>query len=145
MCATRHFMLLWAVLCSLLLGAGPDVSSKLPIIDSGDVATLRQHFGKPPVIVAGTVKSAEWSRTGKVMNIEFVGAEGRGLLAVVFENRRRQFDEAWAGDFIKTLTGKRVRLYGQVNAYGGYDEVFKGRPQMILNSPEQVTLPEGLE
>ena len=64
---------------------------------------------------------------------------------MVFENRRRQFDEAWAGDFIKSITGKSVRFYGQLNEYGGYDEAFKGRPQMILNSPEQVTLPVGME
>lgn len=140
----RRFTLHFTLLCTLLLLAAV-APGRIPIIDPGDIKTLRQHFGRAPVIVAGTVQSAEWSKSGKVMNIEFVGADGRGLLAVVFENRRRQFDEAWAGDLIKTIAGKRVRLYGQVNEYGGYDEVFRGRPQMILNSPEQVTLPAGLE
>lgn len=114
--------------------------SRIPILEPGDVESLREHYGKR-VYVMGTVSSAAWSRTGKVMNIEFKGAEKRGLLAVVFENRRQRFDDAWAGDFIKTITAKRVRLYGEINEYGGYDEAFKGRPQMILDSPEQVTLP----
>ena len=140
-----RFRLLLGVLGLLVLAGAGDHPSRLPIIDAGDVAALEEHFGKPPVIVTGTIASAQWSRTGKVMNIEFAGAQRSGLLAVVFENRRKQFDEAWAGDFITSVSGKRVRLYGQVNEYGGYQEAFKGRPQMILNSPEQVTLPEGLE
>lgn len=133
-----------ALLCAVVLALGaaarPDEPSRIPIVEATDVAALREQLGER-IYVMGTVESAQWSGTGKVMNIEFKGAEKRGLLAVVFENRGKQFDAAWAGDFGKTITGKRIRLYGEVNEYGGYDEAFKGRPQMILNSPEQVTLP----
>ena len=119
--------------------AGQD-PSKIPMIDAGDVAKLREHFGRR-VIVVGVVKSAQWSSSGKVMNIEFVEGEGRGLLAVLFQGNGQQFDEAWGGDFVKAVTGKRVRLYGELQEYGGYDEKWKGRPQMILGNPEQVSLP----
>ena len=114
--------------------------SKIPIIGAGDVAKLREHFGKRAIVV-GVVKSAQWSGSGKVMNIEFAEGEGKGLLAVVFESSGQRFNEAWGGDFVKAVTGKRVRLYGQVQEYGGYDEKWKGRPQMILGNPEQVSLP----
>jgi hypothetical protein len=116
--------------------------SRIPMISAGDVARLREHIGQR-VIVVGVVKSAQWSASGKVMNIEFTEGEGQGLLAVVFENRGQRFNEAWGGDFPKAVTGKKVRLYGEVQEYGGYDEKWKGRPQMILGAPEQVTLPEG--
>lgn len=140
----RSTALALALFCAVMLAhgaaTGADEPSRIPIIEATDVAALREHLGQR-IYVMGTVESARWSGTGKVMNIEFNGGQRRGLLAVVFENRGKQFDAAWAGDFSKSITGKRVRLYGEVDEYGGYDEAFKGRPQMILNSPEQVTLP----
>ena len=122
--------------------AGQPDPSRIPVIDATDRASLLEHLDRH-VIVAGTVASARWSRTGKVMNIELEGSEGgerAGLLAVVFESRRGAFDAAWNGDFTKAIAGRRVRLHGQLNEYGGYDEAQKGRPQMILNVPDQVTL-----
>ena len=140
---TWLLILCWVLLAPLAQGgaAGPEDPSCLPMLEAQDVAALRKHLGQW-VIVIGTVKTAEWSRTGKVMNIEFAGGEGRGLLAVVFESRREAFNAAWGGDFPKAINGRRVRLYGELQEYGGYDEQQKGRPQMILNTPEQVTLPQ---
>ena len=63
--------------------------SRIPMISAGDVARLQEHIGQR-VIVVGVVKSAQWSASGKVMNIEFTEGEGQGLLAVVFENRARR-------------------------------------------------------
>jgi hypothetical protein len=136
--------LLPAVLGGALAGGAAvgvaDDPSRIPMISAGDAETLRSHIGKR-VIVIGVVESARWSDSGKVMNIEFVEGKGKGLLAVVFERAGGSFNEAWAGDFPKAVTGKRVRLYGEVQEYGGYEEKWKGRPQMILNTPEQVSLP----
>ena len=114
-------------------------ASRLPVLQAGDVQALRDHLGRR-VIVEGRVASAQWSDSGKVMNIEFAGAEGTGLLAVVFSDQRRQFDEAFAGDFAKTITGREVRVNGDLETYGGYDEAFKNRPQIILQIPEQLTI-----
>ncbi len=113
------------------------------MIEARDTEALLKHVGNR-VIVMGTIKSAEWSATGKVMNIQFEGSdENKGLLAVVFESQKQRFDRAWHGDFRAAVTGKRVRLYGELQEYGGYDEAWKGRAQMILAAPEQVTLPAG--
>ena len=114
--------------------------SKLPVLQAGDAAGLKDHFGQT-ALVEGRVKSAEWSDSGKVMNITFDAADS-GLLAVVFERTGKRFDEAFAGDFSKAVTGRRVRVKGEIQPYGGYDERLKGRPQTILNSPEQVTILE---
>ena len=43
----------------------------------------------------------------------------RGLLAVLFQGNGQQFDEAWGGSFTDAVTGKRVRLYGELQEYGG--------------------------
>ena len=114
--------------------------SRLPVLDAGDRSALLDHVGHS-VFVNGTVREAAWSSSGKVMNIEFDGREsGKGLLAVVFSSGRARFDEAFGGPIDKVLVGKQVRLDGDIELYGGYDERFKGRPQMILRSPEQISL-----
>jgi hypothetical protein len=91
------------------------------------------------VIVEGVVHVAEWSRSGKVMNIEFRGATENGLLVVLFERNRKRFDEAFAGDLGANITGARVRIRGTVQPYGGRVESMKGRPQIILDYPQQLS------
>ena len=115
--------------------------SVLPMIDAHDGPELLKHVGDEKVIVTGTIKSAEWSSSGKVMNITFAGPD-TGLLAVVFERGKDRFDKAFGGDFTKAVEGKAVRLSGNLEMYGGYVESLKGRPQMILSSPDQVTIVE---
>jgi DNA/RNA endonuclease YhcR with UshA esterase domain len=94
------------------------------------------------VTVEGVVREAAWSRTGKVMNIEFADAGENGLLAVVFERQRKSMDEAFAGDLAKALTGAEVRLRGTIKPYGGRVESMKGRPQIIIEYPNQITILE---
>ena len=82
------------------------------------------------------------SRSGKVMNIEFAGASESGLLAVIFERTRADMDGAFGGDVGKALTGAKVRLKGTLQPYGGRVEAMKGRPQIIVNRGDQITIVE---
>lgn len=94
------------------------------------------------VTVQGVVASAQWSRTGKVMNIEFQGTEESRFFAVIFVNRRAEMDEAFGGDVGQALTGSTVRLRGVIRPFAGRDGDRPPRPQMILERPSQITILE---
>ena len=108
------------------------------VIDVTDKAAVEAAMDRE-ALVEGVVERAEWSRSGKVMNIEFKGAEN-GLLAVVFERKRQQLDEAFAGDLTKALTGAKVRIKGTIKPYGGRAAAMKGRPQIIIEDGQQITI-----
>lgn len=110
------------------------------VIAASDRAALDKAIGTD-VIVEGTISVAEWSRSGKVMNIEFKDSTD-GLLAVVFERNRKAMDEAYSGDLANTLKGAKVRLKGVIKPYGGREESKKGRPQIIIDRPTQITIVE---
>ena len=71
--------------CALVLAAMPvhadDAAKPAGEIDAGDKAALEAAIGKD-VVIRGTIKKAEWSATGKVMNVEFDKSE---LIAAVFD------------------------------------------------------------
>ena len=139
----RSFPILAAavLLMCLVVRAGDDPTTQHTVIDANDKAAIAENMGRE-VVVVGTVSQAAWSASGKVMNIEFQGAEESRLLAVVFERNRRRMDEAFNGDLAKALTGAKVRLMGRLEEYGGRDERWKGRPQMILDRTGQITITE---
>ena len=139
-------MRMWTItVAGLLIGTqlllGQTAPSTHPVVvDVADKAAVDAAMDRE-AIVEGVVDRAEWSRSGKVMNIEFKGAEN-GLLAVVFERKRQQLDEAFAGDLSKALTGAKVRLRGTIKPYGGRAESMKGRPQVIIEDGHQITIVE---
>jgi hypothetical protein len=132
------------ILVTLILVAtlhAQDAPSTHPVVlDVTDKGAVEAAMNRD-AIVEGVVASAAWSRSGKVMNIEFSGAEN-GLLAVVFDRKRQQLDEAFAGDLSKALTGAKVRLKGTIKPYGGRDPAMKGRPQIIIEDGHQITIIE---
>ena len=135
-------MLVLLVTVVLRAQDAPTTAPAEGIIDVTDRNAIgRAMERQDDVIVEGVVERAEWSRTGKVMNIDFKGAEG-GLLAVAFERIRKQLDEGFGGDVAKTLTGARVRLKGTVKPYGGRVPEMKGRPQIVIEFPQQITILE---
>jgi DNA/RNA endonuclease YhcR with UshA esterase domain len=93
------------------------------------------------ILLEGTVRSAEWSRTGKVMNIEFNDAP-EGAMAVVFDRNRQDLDAAFGGDLAAALKGAKVRLKGKLQPYGGRSDRYKDRPQVILRDRSQITILE---
>lgn len=121
--------------------ASPPAAQEAPfvVIAATDTAALKAAIGQD-VLVEGTVDRAEWSRSGKVINIEFKGASADGFIAVAFDRIRKQLDESFNGDFAKTMTGATVRLRGKLEASGAKDPKFANRPQLIINDPSQVTI-----
>ena len=137
----RILTLVLAMLGATHLALAQDAPTTHPVVlDVTDKAAVEAAVNRD-AIVEGVVERAEWSRSGKVMNIEFKGAEN-GLLAVVFDRKRQQLDAAFAGDLGKALTGAKVRLRGTIKPYGGKAESMKGRPQIIIDDGHQITIVE---
>lgn len=116
----------------------------LPVLRADNPTVLADYVGDRVVIV-GTVRQAQWSRSGKVMNVTFVGAEPAAFGAAVFEKNRKAFDDAFGGDFAAMLENASVRLTGVISEYGGRSERHKGRPELVLTDPGQVTITERAE
>src|SRR3954466_15936645 len=57
-----------------------------------DADGLKAAMGQD-VILEGVVSKAEWSSSGKVMQINFNGAEQTKVIAVVFEKNKDKFNE----------------------------------------------------
>ncbi|HRK29949.1 MAG TPA: hypothetical protein PLD59_02640 [Tepidisphaeraceae bacterium] len=133
--------LLVAVLTLTTVASRADDAAQIPVIDASDKATIDANMDKS-VIIKGRISLAEWSRSGKVMNIEFENSKESGLLAVIFEKSRKAMDEAFGGDVGKSLTGASVRLEGVLKEYGGRAESMKGRPQIIIDRITQITIVE---
>src|SRR5687768_13894511 len=84
-------------------------------VDAADKAALEANQGKQ-VVVSGTIKTAEWSRTGKVMNVEF---ENSPLILAVFEKSKEAVNQAFEGDAARKWTGAKVKVTGKLGKYGG--------------------------
>lgn len=132
------FMALW--LCAMALAASPvraaDDPTKPADIDAGDKAALEAAIGKD-VVIRGTIKKAEWSPTGKVMNVEFDKSE---LIAAVFEKSKDAVNGGFGGDAAKKWAGAKVTIKGKLEKYGGRSKKFEGRPQIVISKPDQVTV-----
>jgi DNA/RNA endonuclease YhcR with UshA esterase domain len=116
-------------------GEKPAGEGAAAVIKASDKDALEAAKGKQAT-VEGTVSEAGWSKSGKVMNIKFEGADESGFVAVVFQRDKEAFDKAFDGDAAKGLTGKKVTVTGKVGT-------FRDKPQIILNKPEQVKVEDG--
>ena len=105
-------------------------------IDATDKAALEANQDKQ-VVVSGTIKTAEWSRTGKVMNVEF---ENSPLILAVFEKSKEAVNQAFEGDAAKKWTGAKVKVTGKLGKYGGRAKAYEDRPQIIVEKASQVTI-----
>jgi hypothetical protein len=105
-------------------------TSKPVTVDLKDPDALKAAMGSE-VIVSGTVASAEWSRTGRVMRIEFNGTEKSRFYAVIFPPQRPAFDQKYSGDVAKALAGAEVQITGKLQLY-------RERPEIIINRLDQL-------
>src|SRR5436309_1335020 len=108
------------------LTARAEDAAKPEAIDATDKAALTAAMDKD-VTVSGTIKKAEWSQTGKVMNIEFADSE---LIGAVFEKNKEAIDKTFDGDAAKKWTGAKVKVSGKLAKYGGKSKKLEGRPQI---------------
>jgi DNA/RNA endonuclease YhcR with UshA esterase domain len=91
------------------------------------------------VTVEGTVQKASWSRSGRVMNVVFKGADD-GFRVVVFQKDRAKMDEAFGGDAARALTGKNVEVRGRVERYEGEISSIKGQVEIIVREVDQIRI-----
>ena len=91
-----------------------------------------------PVLVDVSDKAglaAEWNAKGSVFFINFQNTQESRALAVAFEKRREALEQSFAGDLGKALTGAKVRIRGTLKDY-------KGRPEVVIDMPSQITILE---
>lgn len=124
-----------------LVSLGHGQTSQPVLIDAADAAAVSSAMGED-VIVQGVVQSAQWNSGGTVMNIEFKGAQQSRLTAVVFQKQRKNFDAAFSGDVARTLAGAKVRIKGKLEMYAPQGGQSKGRPEIILDRADQITIME---
>lgn len=117
----------------------PEAPKADAAIESTDKAGLEAAVGKQ-VTVTGKVEKAEWSKSGKVMNVAF--AAESPLLLAVFEKAKDKVNEAFAGDAAKAWTGATVTVTGKLTKYGGKAKEYEGKLQIIVTDPKQVTVAE---
>ena len=118
--------------------APPATAPAAVAADAGDKPALEANAGKL-VVVTGTVTTAEWSKSGKVMNVEFKDSP---LLVAVFEKNKEAVNAAFGGDAAKAWAGAKITISGKLGVYGGKVKALEGRPQMIVVDPKQVTVVE---
>jgi hypothetical protein len=128
-----------AIAAAFLLAASALAQEAAPVIKATDAAALVAAKDQA-VVVEGKVSKAEWSGTGKVINIEFEGSTN--FVAAAFEKSRAKLDESFAGDFAKSMTGATVRLSGTLKPYGGRAEGMKNYLQIVIADTSQVTVVE---
>jgi DNA/RNA endonuclease YhcR with UshA esterase domain len=109
-------------------------TSKPVLIDVSDKPALEAAIGKD-VEMEGVVSKAEWNEKGSVFFINFENTQDSRALAVAFEKRREALEKSFAGDLSKALTGAKVRIRGTLKDY-------KGRPEVIIDMPSQITILE---
>ena len=132
----RRIFVAAALAMMICLAARAEDAAKPAAIDASDKAALTAAMDKE-VTISGTIKKAEWSQTGKVMNIEFADSE---LIGAVFEKSRAALDKAFDGDAAKKWTGAKVKVTGKLAKYGGKSKKLEGKPQIIISKAEQVKI-----
>jgi hypothetical protein len=115
--------------------AAPAGDDKIDVVHPNDATALKERMGKE-VAVEGQVKEAAWSKSGKVMNVEFADAADSKFFVAAFVKAKPALDAAFGGDVAKTISGKRVRVTGVLKD-------FKGRPEIMLDKPEQLEVLPG--
>jgi DNA/RNA endonuclease YhcR with UshA esterase domain len=128
-----------AALTLVCLVARAEDAARPVEVNATDKAALAAAMDKD-VVVTGTIKQAQWSSTGKVMNVEFADSE---LIGAVFEKSREAIDKAFDGDAAKKWSGAKVKVTGKLAKYGGRSKKLEGKPQIIISKPEQVVVEAG--
>jgi DNA/RNA endonuclease YhcR with UshA esterase domain len=122
------------IACTLALARQEQPTSKPVLIDVSDKAAVDAAMGKE-VELEGVVRSAQWHPKGTVFFVNFEKTDESKVMAVAFEKKREALDQSFAGDVAKALTGARVRIRGKMSEY-------KGKPQVIIDMPSQITILE---
>ena len=129
-------------LAAAAMGEATTGPTTLPtVVQASDQATIAASVGKE-VVVEGVVSKAEWSRSGKVLNVAFDHADASKFVVVAFAKLRERLDKSFTGDAAKDFTGAKLRIRGTISKYNGKNEAQKDLLQVVIGDPSQVTIVE---
>lgn len=112
------------LLSSTILMAGVE-------LPANNISELVKYEGDY-VVVTGRVAQTYIPESGKVLYLNFARNYKEAITAVIFPNSFGRFEQVNI-DPRNYYTGKRVKVEGKIKLY-------KGRPQIIVNSPEQINI-----
>jgi DNA/RNA endonuclease YhcR with UshA esterase domain len=139
----------WIGLLSLLLAISPfvraedkdekkdakdDKASAPAVIQATDKDAIAAAKDKDAV-VEGVVSRVGASKSGSITFINFKDVENGQFTAVVMAKNKDAVSKALDGDIAKALTGAKIQVKGKMTDY-------KGKPQIQIDKPEQVTVVE---
>lgn len=101
-------------------------------LDLQNTDGIKAAMGKV-VKVEGVVRDSQWSKSGKILRIQFEGAEQTRFLAVIFSSEKEQFNRAYKGDVAKTLMGAIIRVQGKLVLY-------KELPEIVIKDESQLEI-----
>ncbi|MGA2583874.1 MAG: hypothetical protein ABSG31_11400 [Tepidisphaeraceae bacterium] len=104
--------------------AAPPPPAELDAASKADIESAM-----PTVTVKGIVANVQVS--DEVITINFQNTQDSRFYAVILSRGRDAVTQALGGDVAKALTGKTVHIHGQVTLY-------RGRPEMVIDSPDQL-------
>lgn len=128
------FALMVLVAGTLAIARQEQPTSKPVLIEVSDKAAVDAAMGKD-VELEGVVRNAQWHPRGTVFFVNFEKTDESKVMAVAFEKQREALDRSFAGDVAKALTGARVRIRGKMSEY-------RGKPQVVIEMPSQITILE---
>ncbi|GEM_PF-124939 len=102
-------------------------SSSLPVISPDEAADYVGEF----VVVEGRIVQVEWGRRATFLNYRPYRPGNRDFYLVIVGRDRERFDRRT----VESWEGKTLRVTGRVQLY-------RGRPQIRLTRPEQVSVVE---
>ena len=107
-----------------------------PAAPSGPAFTADQasaHVGESVTIEFRVVQVGHSKDSVFLNSQKYVKGEGSGFTGFIPKDARFGFEKAFGGDLKAALEGKTVRVTGKVKEY-------KGNPEMVLTSPDQLML-----
>lgn len=96
-----------------------------------DINTIRNYEGEY-ISVVGTVMSTHTAKSGKVRFLNLGPNYKTAFTAVIFTSDLNKFTST-IGEPTVYYMNKKVKIQGRIKMY-------KGKPEIILNTPEQITI-----
>jgi hypothetical protein len=114
--------------------ANPAASAVILTTELARITSLANQAAPPTITVEGSVTVAQTSSTGKVFRLFFeAGDDRKSFHAIYFPNLYPAMENKFGGKHGANLSGKRVRITGKPSVY-------QGRPQIRIDSPDQVVV-----
>jgi serine/threonine protein kinase len=131
------------------LAAGPQEISTPPmqghlasgVFDAGDPGMLAPHLAKE-IVAEGIIRQISWTYSHNAANLLFASSTDDKLLIWIPSGELDEFEKVFGKDFDPDLLGKRIRIRGVVNRYGGKKPEWQEYFQITLENARQFQIVE---